>query len=64
VIEAEVLVVGAGFAGPRAARAVADAGRSVLMREPTETATEWNGYIEGALAGERAAAEAVAAIGV
>jgi monoamine oxidase len=55
-LEADVCVVGAGFSGLRAEAMRAPIGR--LNWAGTETATRWNGYIDGALeSGVRAATE-------
>ena len=51
----DVAIVGAGLAGLAAARRLARAG--------TETATYWNGYMDGSVrSGEKAAAEALQAL--
>jgi monoamine oxidase len=76
-LEANVCVVGAGYAGLTAALRIEQAGSSVvvlearhLAREPvgrvhwagTETSPVMNGFIDGAVrSGERAAAEVLAA---
>jgi monoamine oxidase len=57
----------AGFLPPGVLTSYGEASRAPIGRlhwAGTETATEWNGYMEGALqAGERAAHEALAALG-
>lgn len=59
----DVVVVGAGFRGPH--RRPSDReGRTLRIHwAGTETATYWNGYIDGAVSsGERAAAEVLATL--
>lgn len=59
----DVIIIGAGLAGLNAVRKLEKSGHSVQVIEAwagTETATEWNGYMEGAIrSGHRAAGEII-----